>query len=238
MGLLTTKLMKPLVIIYCRIIKSFISTKFIDQSHANWVKPDFPPWKHDTSGHNSNALHTSFSSLKPDQTTPKKQSDLGSFAQEHQQMTLKLSWKRGKRLKFRLDWVNYTKNSFNLNKTDQIDMAEKLLSDILTWNQGWAVETTPGFNQRLKPAAVNKPKSGQYWSWSIENLKGPFCVGLRYFYRFYVLSIEKRINLLFRPCKGHFSWWDFHLKTLALSSELQSNASNTSFSCIIKGRIE
>ena len=38
-------------------------------------------------------------------------------------------------------------------------------------------------------------KSGQYESdWSIENSKGHFCGGLRYLYRFYVLSIEKNKN--------------------------------------------
>ena len=35
---------------------------------------------------------------------------------------------------------------------------------IQSLDQGCAVETTPGFNQLVKTALVNKPKSGQYWS--------------------------------------------------------------------------
>ena len=54
---------------------------------------------------------------------------------------------------------------------------------------------TSGFN-RLKPPRSICQKvviTGQYESeWSIENSKGRFCGGLRYLYRFYVLSIEKR----------------------------------------------
>ena len=45
--------------------------------------------------------------------------------------------------------------------------------------------------------------TGQYESeWSIENFKGRFCGGLRYLYRFYVLSIEKRKKNYFVPAKG------------------------------------
>ena len=68
---------------------------------------------------------------------------------------------------------------------------------------------TSGFNRLKPPWSISQEvvNTGQYESkWSIENLKGRFCGGLRYLYRFYVLSIEKRIKLLFRPCKGHFSW--------------------------------
>ena len=84
---------------------------------------------------------------------------------------------------------------------------------------------TSGFNQ-LKPSRSICKKvvnTGQYESeWSIENSKGRFCGGLRYLYRFCVLSIEKEKTILIRPCQGLFSWWDFHLKTLPLSSALQS----------------
>ena len=52
------------------------------------------------------------------------------------------------------------------------------------------------------------PKSGhtgQYESeWSIEISKGCFCGGLRYLYKFYVLSIEKRKKICFVPAKGTF----------------------------------
>ena len=68
---------------------------------------------------------------------------------------------------------------------------------------------TSGFNRLKPPRSISSKvvNTGQYESeWSIEHLKGRFCGGLRYLYRFYVLSIEKRMNLLFCPCKGHFSW--------------------------------
>ena len=54
---------------------------------------------------------------------------------------------------------------------------------------------TSGFN-RLKPPRSIRQKvvnTGQYESeWPLENCKVHFCGGLRYLYRFYVLSIEKR----------------------------------------------
>ena len=83
---------------------------------------------------------------------------------------------------------------------------------------------TSGFNRLIPPRSICRKvvNTGQYGSeWSIENSKGRFCGGLRYLYRFYVLSIEKRKKILLWPCQGHFSWWVFHLKTLVLSSALQ-----------------
>ena len=67
---------------------------------------------------------------------------------------------------------------------------------------------TSGFN-RLKPPRPICQKvvnTGQYESeWSIENSKGRFCGGLRYLYRFYVLSIEKRKKIYcFIPATGTF----------------------------------
>ena len=68
---------------------------------------------------------------------------------------------------------------------------------------------TSGFN-RLKPLRSICQKvvnTGQYESeWSIENSKGRFCGELRYLYRFYVLSIEKKSKkkYCFIPAKGTF----------------------------------
>ena len=53
---------------------------------------------------------------------------------------------------------------------------------------------TSGFNRLKPPWSISEKvvNTGQYESkWSIENLKGHFCGGLRYLYKFYVLSIEK-----------------------------------------------
>ena len=72
-----------------------------------------------------------------------------------------------------------------------------------------ALVLTSGFNRLKPPWSICQKvvNTGQYESeWSIENFKGRFCGGLRYLYRFYVLSIEKRKKTLFRPCQGHFSW--------------------------------
>ena len=65
--------------------------------------------------------------------------------------------------------------------------------------------------------------TGQYEpEWSIENSKGRFCGELRYLYRFYVLSTEKRKKkYCFVPAKSTFHAI-IHLDTLALSSALQS----------------
>ena len=68
---------------------------------------------------------------------------------------------------------------------------------------------TSGFNRLKPPRSISQKvvNTGQYeYEWSIENSKGRFCGGLRYLYRLYVRSFEKIINLLFHPCKGHFSW--------------------------------
>ena len=82
-----------------------------------------------------------------------------------------------------------------------------------TYNQGWAVETTPvltsGFNRLKPPRSICQKvvNTGQYESeWSIENSKGRFYGGLRYLYRFYVLSIEKRKKKKYClvPAKGTF----------------------------------
>ena len=64
---------------------------------------------------------------------------------------------------------------------------------------------TSGFNRLKPPRSIcqKKVNTGQYESeWSIENSKGRFCGKLRYFYRFYVLSIEKKY--CFVPAKGTF----------------------------------
>ena len=68
---------------------------------------------------------------------------------------------------------------------------------------------TSGFNRLKPPRSICQKvvNTGQYQSeWSIENAKRCFCGGLRYLYRFYVLSIEKIKKILFRPCQGHYSW--------------------------------
>ena len=54
---------------------------------------------------------------------------------------------------------------------------------------------TSGFNRLKPPRSICQKvvNTGQYESeWSIENSKGRFCGGLRYLYRFYVLSIVKK----------------------------------------------
>ena len=68
---------------------------------------------------------------------------------------------------------------------------------------------TSGLNRLKPPRSICQKvvNTGQYESeWSIEKSKGRFCGGLGYLNRFYVLSIEKRKKILFRPCQGHFSW--------------------------------
>ena len=58
---------------------------------------------------------------------------------------------------------------------------------------------TSGFNRLKPPRSICQKvvNTGQYESeWSLENSKGPFCGGLRYLYKFYVLSIEKRKKIL------------------------------------------
>ena len=58
---------------------------------------------------------------------------------------------------------------------------------------------TSGFNRLKPPRSLGQKvvNTGQYESeWSIENSKGCFCGGLRYLYRFYVLSIEKKNTVL------------------------------------------
>ena len=80
---------------------------------------------------------------------------------------------------------------------------------------------TSGFNRLKPPRSICQKvvNTGQYESeWSIENSKGRFCGGLRYLHKFYVLSIEKRKKILPRA----LFMVRFHLKTLALSSALQS----------------
>ena len=60
---------------------------------------------------------------------------------------------------------------------------------------------TSSFNRLKPPLSICQKvvNTGQYESeWSIENSKGPFCGGLRYLYKFYVLSIEKRKKILLR----------------------------------------
>ena len=67
---------------------------------------------------------------------------------------------------------------------------------------------TSGFNRLKPPRPISKSGqlyTGQYQSeWSIENSKGHFCGGLRYLYRFYVLSIEKNKKICFVPAEGTF----------------------------------
>ena len=76
---------------------------------------------------------------------------------------------------------------------------------------------TSGFNQLKLPGSICQKVviTGQYESeWSIENSKGRFCGGLRYLYRLYVLSIEKRkkyftslpraLFMVIFPAKGTF----------------------------------
>ena len=67
---------------------------------------------------------------------------------------------------------------------------------------------TSGFNRLKPPRSICQKvvNTGQYESeWSIENFKRHFCGGMRYLYRFYVLSIEKRKNIYcFVPAKGIF----------------------------------
>ena len=70
---------------------------------------------------------------------------------------------------------------------------------------------TSGFNRLKPPRSICQKvvNTGQYKSeWSIENSKGRFCDGVKYLYRFNVLSIEKKKikKILFRPCQGLFSW--------------------------------
>ena len=67
---------------------------------------------------------------------------------------------------------------------------------------------TGGFNRLKPPWSICQKvvNTGQYESeWSIENSNGRFCGGLRYLYRFYVLSIEKKNKkYCFVPAKGTF----------------------------------
>ena len=87
----------------------------------------------------------------------------------------------------------------------------KMLPSMTYAPQGWAVETTSVlisvFNRLKKPRSICQKViiTGQYESeWLIENSKGRFCGGLRYLYRFYVLSMEKRKKYCFFPAKGIF----------------------------------
>ena len=78
--------------------------------------------------------------------------------------------------------------------------------------------------------------TGQYESeWSIENSKGRFCGELRYFYRFYILSIEK--NTVLSLPRALFK---VRLPSQDLSTEfcITVHAPNTSLFFIIKSRIE
>ena len=81
--------------------------------------------------------------------------------------------------------------------------------------------------------------TGQYESeWSIENSKGRLCGGLRYLYRFNVLSIEKiQKNTVSSLLKARFMV-RFPSQDLSTEFCITVHAPNTSFSCIIKGRIE
>ena len=66
---------------------------------------------------------------------------------------------------------------------------------------------TSRFNWLKPPRSICQKvvNTGQYESeWSIKNFKGHFCGGLRYLYRFYVLSIEKGKKYCFVPTKGTY----------------------------------
>ena len=81
--------------------------------------------------------------------------------------------------------------------------------------------------------------TGQYESeWSIENSKGHFCGGLRYLYRFYVLSIEKRKKNTVLSLPTALFMVRFPSQDLSTEFCITVHAPYTSFSCIIKGRIE
>ena len=84
--------------------------------------------------------------------------------------------------------------------------------------QGWAVETTPGFNRLKQPWSVLSKvvNSGQYspkWSilvrvvnWKFYVVLSVFVVDLYVFFRFlYVHILKKEKNELFRPCQGYSS---------------------------------
>ena len=100
---------------------------------------------------------------------------------------------------------------------------------------------TSGF-KRLKPPwsiCQKMVKTGQYESeWSIENSKGCFCGGLRYLYRFYVLSIEKKKENTVSSLPRALFMVRFPSHDLSTEFCITVHAPNTSFSCIIKGRIE
>ena len=84
------------------------------------------------------------------------------------------------------------------------------------------------------------PKSGQYESeWSIEISKGRFCGGLRYLYRFYVLSIKKKKekNTVSSLPRALFMV-RFPSQDLSTEFCITVHAPKTSFSCIINGKIE
>ena len=67
---------------------------------------------------------------------------------------------------------------------------------------------TSGFNRLKPPRSISQKvvNTGQYESeWSIENSKGRFCGGVKYLYRFYVLSVEKKKKkYCFVLAKGSF----------------------------------
>ena len=98
---------------------------------------------------------------------------------------------------------------------------------------------TSSFNLLKPPRSICQKvvNTGQYESeWSIENSKGRFCGGLRYLYRFYVLSIEKKNTVSSLP-RALFIV-RFPSQNLSTEFCITIHAPNTSFSCIIKGRIE
>ena len=92
--------------------------------------------------------------------------------------------------------------------------------------QGWAVETTPGFN-RLKPSRSICQKvvnTGQYESErSIETFNWPFWWWIEILRQGLGCIYRKKKKKLFLPCQGHFF-------TIALTSALQLGvqAPNTS----------
>ena len=81
--------------------------------------------------------------------------------------------------------------------------------------------------------------TGQYESeWSIKNSKGHFCGGLRYLYRFYVQSIEKIKKNTVSSLPRALLKVRFPSQDLSTEFCYTVHAPNTTFSCIIKGRIE
>ena len=100
---------------------------------------------------------------------------------------------------------------------------------------------TSGFNRLKSPWSICQKvvNTGQYGSeWSIENSKGRFCVGLRYLYRFYILSIEKIKKNTVSSLPRALFMVSFLSQYLSTEFCITVHAPNTSFSCIIKGGIE